>query len=527
MCVICAATQTFDPSRHYAGDGHNHNYSYGASNGFLGFNTPMPEPAVTVGTSWGSTPTILGDAGGVVTWSLGPSGQSLNLFPDTLGSSVNPSYFFDHVSLIREAFQDWSDVANIEFMQVEDPGGAPGATQESDIRMFFGNITGGTIGWAYFPTSFPSGTAGDILLDSVLPSFFNQNGFKALALHEIGHAIGLDHNPGPQIMNPSLGNSLFTLQPDDINGARQIYGAQDSATPVYTMKNGQSDLNILNAPTDIKVNGNSLGNEIDGTDTDQTLNGKGGDDDLIARGGQDTMRGGGGDDTLRGGNDSDRMNGGNHDDILYGGSNDGTKTEILNGDNGNDTLFGEGGDDRLDGGSGNDSLDGGSGNDTLFGRDGNDVLVGGQNDDRLTGGNNNDLLQGDGGRDRLFGEAGSDTLEGGTGNDFLDAGAGSDTLEGGAGNDRMIGGSNTDTFVFGDNHGADRIDDFNANNAGEKIDLSQVSTLTSVADLMLSDPNAGAAQQVGLNVVITTSAGNSITLNNTDIANLDTTDFIF
>lgn len=48
--------------------------------------------------------------------------------------------------------------------------------------------------------------------------------FSRVALHELGHIIGIGHSTSLQaIMRATIGN-LFTLQPDDINGANTLYG---------------------------------------------------------------------------------------------------------------------------------------------------------------------------------------------------------------------------------------------------------------------------------------------------------------
>jgi len=52
--------------------------------------------------------------------------------------------------------------------------------------------------------------------------------FRRVALHELGHVIGLDHESGPPaIMAPNISN-LDRLQPDDIAGVNALYGGLDN-----------------------------------------------------------------------------------------------------------------------------------------------------------------------------------------------------------------------------------------------------------------------------------------------------------
>ncbi len=293
---------------------------------------------------------------------------------------------------------------------------------------------------------------------------------------------------------------------------------------------------------------------ISGGDGNDVLMGQLGDDTLIGDLGHDTLSGGQGDDVLRGWHFQDRLDGGaGHDDLhgdsgfdtLFGGSGNDTLRggfqhdtldgglghDTLYGDGGNDDMFGNQGDDILVGGEGHDHMRGGVGNDTLlggahndslFGQDGVDRLLGGWQNDALNGGAGNDALYGQSHNDLLNGDGGNDLLLGGVGFDTLVGGVGFDTLNGGMGLDTLTGGLGVDTFVFSDNFGTDVITDFDATSALERIDVSDLSAITSFVDLMSNH-----TIQTGANVRINDLAGNVVTLLGVSLGDLDASDFIF
>ena len=78
-----------------------------------------------------------------------------------------------------------------------------------------------------------------------------------------------------------------------------------------------------------------------------------------------------------------------------------------------------------------------------------------------------------------------------------------------------------DTFIFNDTHGYDIIEDFDATNDAERIDLSGIAAITSYADLP-----GHRMSQVGNDVIIDTATG-QITLLNVSMADLDQNDFVF
>ena len=168
------------------------------------------------------------------------------------------------------------------------------------------------------------------------------------------------------------------------------------------------------------------------------------------------------------------------------------------------------------------SWSGDTGRNVLRGSNVSESIHGLGGKDRLVGRGGDDVLSGEGGKDRLFGGGGADYLLGGSRNDKLSGGKGSDVLIGGTGDDRLVGGGGFDVFVFANRNGNDTVVDFNARNRNEKIDLSGVSAIDSFSDLM----NNHVSEDDG-DVIITVGRRHSITLQNIDISQLDTGDFIF
>ncbi|MBQ0809286.1 matrixin family metalloprotease [Roseovarius sp.] len=452
----------------------------------------MPELS---GTKWGSHEP--GTTGGVVTWSIAPSGQDIYWFTDEepgTSFSVDPAtvYTFDFEASLRMAFAAWSQYGNVEFVQVADPGGAAGDQIDPDIRIFFAPIPGNTLGFGFFPSPLEVPIAGDILLDVDRSLNFDVPLFEGLAIHEIGHALGLEHIETVD----AIMNSILTqpdILADDIAGIREIYGRQDGAVAVYTMPTGLENLTLLHNPEELTVLGNSLGNRIDGTSADEIFNGLTGNDTLDGREGDDLLIGGAGIDwavlgavTRAGAAFSVVAEGLQVVSLL------GTDTLIdvewiqfldevvsvaeviadisgpvgveliggglpdrLTGTDDNDTLIGDAGDDVLAGGLGDDLLNGGDGDDRMSASDGNDIVLGGLGHDNIGGGLGNDTIDGGDGDDTIGGGFGSDSITGGAGNDVVAGGADNDTLSGGDGNDSMSGSFGNDRIDAGD--GADDI----------------------------------------------------------------------
>lgn len=194
------------------------------------FLIPSISNAYTVlnGAKWGSPEP---GTGARVTYSYMPdntpcdnTNSCLSLF------SFMPAGF---TSEIDRAFDAWASVANLTFIQVSDDGKDPVTTQNSgDIRLGGHKIINNgsnILAYAYYPYQNTGSSAGDIHFDSSDTwSIGGNGGFDIffVALHEIGHALGLGHETEKlAIMNATYNPSLGELQPDDIAGIQYLYGS--------------------------------------------------------------------------------------------------------------------------------------------------------------------------------------------------------------------------------------------------------------------------------------------------------------
>ena len=151
------------------------------------------------GAKWGSPE--LGTAGGTVTW------------------AVDDSISQAELQSINAAFAEWSEVANIQFQAVA-------STADADIDFSnsaldgAGNVLGVT-GFSYSGGQLQSA---DIKFDS--GDNLSGSEFSLVAIHEIGHAIGIGHfNDDPAVMNSTANFSLDGLAQSDIDGIVALYGA--------------------------------------------------------------------------------------------------------------------------------------------------------------------------------------------------------------------------------------------------------------------------------------------------------------
>jgi len=418
-------------------------------------------------------------------------------------------------SSVEGALQTWSAVANLNFTRVETYGGW---TENSPADMAFslvdgmGAVTGAAaigvspdtdvgdyvrdyLGWAldtYLSTYDYPRPEGDIFFDtgSMTQSGAGNYSFN-LALHEIGHALGLKHphddgmNGRPTFTELGIADKdswRYTVMSYD-DGNATFYGSSWAATPMlYDILAIQSiyganmayhtgnDTYSLTASTVVQCVWDAGGTDtINASAIYRSL------DINLAEGSfidfaSDRFL------SIAYGVTIENATATAYADVVTGNG----AHNSLDGGGGNDTLIGLAGDDTLVGGGGSNTLVGGSGNDTFVlasgstnvvseaAGEGTDTIVfsGGpsafylssyanvENATRadsqagtIVGTSGANLLTGGTGADTLYGQDGADTLLGSSGDDYLSGDAGNDTLDGGAGTDTMAGGLGNDVYL--------------------------------------------------------------------------------
>jgi hypothetical protein len=171
-----------------------------------------------------------------ITYSFVPDGTNVGGVSSSLYSTLNtvaPTTTWQ--AAIEKAAAIWSSYANINLAQVSDSGaaiGTPGNQQDDarfgDIRIAMIPQSSGALAFTLLPPPYNGGTAaGDIVFNTNVAWKVNSNiDLETVALHEFGHALGMDHSAvTTAVMYAYYNNIKQNLVSDDVSGIQSIYGA--------------------------------------------------------------------------------------------------------------------------------------------------------------------------------------------------------------------------------------------------------------------------------------------------------------
>ena len=257
----------------------------------------MPSYALE-GPRWGAR---------TITWSLAAAGGVFT-------NAIAPAY----QAAVQQAAAQWDDVAGVTLVQVADSAAA-------DIRIGFGTFgaDAGQIGetdYSYTTGAVQAFSPGvTVRIEDPAERPVGSDGLYAgtrtslaqVALHEVGHALGLGHSTDPSsVMYPVATAANSSFDQTDLDGIHALYGAPafamtDTITGVSSHPDGGAYAGPVSYLQQQYIYDGTDGVAVAATAPDVFIHTGSGNDAITVQSGQNVLDGGEGSNFLTGGSGND------------------------------------------------------------------------------------------------------------------------------------------------------------------------------------------------------------------------------